>query len=209
MRTTFISTGLAALVACGALVVAGCGDRPAPAPSPAPVVDTDKLPDWVQDPTMGGKHPLAAAGSSQNMKAGFAFTRDKCLNNARTELGRVVSTKVQAVFKDWTREGGEITSSDDRTMAMTMAENISRTVTNQEINGTPQRALFQDKASGTMFVWVYVDPEASKQIQAAVAAQARDNMEKRAHFASKIEADKAFADLDKLIDKEMGASEAK
>lgn len=209
MRSTFISTGLVALVACGALVVAGCGDRPAPAPSPTPVVDTDKLPDWVQDPTMGGKYPLAAAGSSQNMKAGFAFTRDKALNNARTELGRVVSTKVQAVFKDWTREGGEITSSDDRTMAMTMAENISRTVTNQEINGTPQRALFQDKSSGTMFVWVYVDAEASKQIQAAVAAQARDNMEKRAHFASKIEADKAFADLDKLIDKEMGASEAK
>ena len=206
MRSIF-ATSLLAIAAIGAVSLTGCGREEKPvAPSPVAQPDTDNLPDWVKDPTMGGKFPLAAAGSSQQMKAGFAFTRDKALNNARVELGRVVSTKVQAVFKDWTREGGEITSQDDKTMAMTMAENISRSVTNQEINGTPQRELHVDKASNTMFVWVYVDQEATKRIQEAMKAQTRGDAEKRAHFASKIEADKAFADLDKLIDKEMGVT---
>jgi hypothetical protein len=203
MRLSSTSACLLALASFGVLGLTGCGDRPAPAPSPIAQPDTNTLPDWVKDPTMGGKYPLAAAGSSQMMKAGFAFTKDKAINNARVELGRVVSTKVQAVFKDWTREGGEITSNEDRTMAMTMAENISRSVTNQEINGTPQRDLYVDKASNTMFVWVYVDAEANKRVQEAIKAQAQNDLEKRAHFASKIEADKAFADLDKLVDKEL------
>lgn len=203
------STSLLALAAAlGAVTLVGCGSDRAqpPPPSPAaPVVKVDDLPDWVRDPTMGGKYPLAAVGSSPWMKAGFAFTRDKALHNARTELGRVISTKIQAIFKDWTREGGEITSQEDRTMAMTMAENISRSVTNQEINGTPQRELYHDKNTNTLFVWVYVDPEANKRIQEAISSQVRGEMEKRAHFAAKIEAEKAFADLDRLIDKELGA----
>ncbi len=49
-----------------------------------------------------------------------------------------------------------------------------------------------------------VDPTLAETLRKQVAAQAREEMEKRAHFAAKIEADKAFADLDKLIDKEMG-----
>jgi len=204
MRHSLITTSIIAIAAVGLVGLTGCG-REDPSPA-APTVQVDNLPDWVKDPTMGGKFPLAASGSSQWMKSGFAFTRDKALNNGRVELGRVVSTKVQAVFKDWTREGGEITSQEDRTMAMTMAENISRSVTNQEINGTPQRELYHDKGSNTVFVWVYVDAEANKRIQEAVAKQARGDMEKRAHFAAKIEADKAFADLDKLIDKEMGVA---
>ncbi|MCX8012763.1 MAG: hypothetical protein N3A02_00545 [Rectinema sp.] len=209
MSRTTSALALSVSLALVTLAATGCGDRQPPPPSPAaPVVKVEDLPDWVRDPTMGGKYPLAAAGSSQWMKAGFAFTRDKALHNARTELGRVVSTKIQAVFKDWTREGGEITSQEDRTMAMTMAENISRSITNQEIQGTPQRELYHDKNTNTLFVWVDVDPEATKRIADAIAAKTRGEMEKRAHFAAKVEAEKAFADLDRLIDKELGVSGA-
>jgi hypothetical protein len=196
-------TGAIALAAFGLLALPGCSSDRQPTAGPQPV-QVDDLPDWVRDPTKGGKFPLAAAGSARWSLTGFTQSRDQAANNARVELGRVVSAKVQAVFKDWTREGGEITSQDSKLMAQTMAENISRTVTNQEINGTPQRELHHDKSSNTVFVWVYVDQEATKRIQDAMKAQTRADAEKRAYFGSKIEADKAFADLDKLIDKEMG-----
>lgn len=199
-----ISTGILAIAAVGMFVLPGCGDNRPPAPEQKPVTDVASLPDWVQDPTMGGKYPLAAAGIQHKMLGGFASQRDNALTNARKELARVIDVKVQSVAKQWTREGGEITSQDNKSMAMQMFEDTTRQITNQNVQGTPQRALFQDKTTGDLFVWVYVDPAATAQINAAIKSQAREQMEKRAHFAAKVEMDKAMEDLDKLVDKEMG-----
>ncbi|MCX8012761.1 MAG: hypothetical protein N3A02_00535 [Rectinema sp.] len=85
-----------------------------------------------------------------------------------------------------------------------MAENISRSITNQEIQGTPQRELYHDKNTNTLFVWVYVDREATKRIADAIAAKTRGEMEKRAHFAAKVEAEKAFAEFNRLIGEALG-----
>jgi hypothetical protein len=105
------------------------------------------------------------------------------------------------VFKEWTREGGEITSAENRQSAMLMTENVARTVTDQVISGVAQRGRYVDEKTGRMYIWSYLDAKALDSLNQAIQAQAKAQLEKKAHFASKIEAEKAFADLDKLVDK--------
>ena len=191
------------------LAIAGCGDQREAAPvinpassnpTPAP---TNNVPDWVNDPTLGGKYPIAAYGVSEKMMSGEGMMRDRAMNAARTEIARSVNVRVQSIFKDWTREGGEITSQDNKQMAMTMAENISRSVTDQVLTGASQRGRYAEPGTGRLFVWVYLDAGALDSLNKQIQAKTREEVEKRAHFASKIEADKAFADLDKLVDAQL------
>ncbi len=203
---SFRSTFLCGAAALAAFTLTGCGEKPRPVSPADKPVDVSALPDWVSDPTQGGKYALAAFGTSDKMKAGFAVTKDKALFNARQELGKTIGSKIQAVVKDWTREGGTITSAEDKTMAMTMFESIARGVTNADVNGATQRAMIQD-GNGTVFVWVYIDPNATAQIEAAVKAKAKEEI--RAHFTAVVEADKAFAELDKLVDEKMGNKDGK
>lgn len=198
---------LPSLIASLAIGLTGCGDQPRPTagvgtPSPVPAAD---VPEWVNDPTLGGKYPIAAYGVSEKMLSGEGMMRDRAMQSARTEIARALNTKVQAIFKDWTREGGEITSQDNKQSAMTMAENISRTVTDTTLAGTSQRARFVEPGTGKLYLWVYLDQAALDTLNKQIQAKARDEMEKRAHFASKIEADKAFADLDRLVDQQLQA----
>lgn len=205
-----ISTLMIVAAAAGTFALAGCG-REEPKkdfPSDRPVA-VNNLPDFVKDASADGKYALAAVGSAEKGPGGFSMQQTTARERGRTELGRIIGTKVQAIFKDWTREGGEITSQDDRRMAMTIQENIAKNITNQAVNGAKQKDLYQDPGTGTLFAWMVVDPTLAETLRKQVAAQAREEMEKRAHFAAKIEADKAFADLDKLIDKEMGGAPAK
>lgn len=208
MRST--ATFMLVAAAIGAFAFAGCGkeDRTPPAQAP-PAAATNDGPDWLNDPTQGGKFPIAAYGVADYKLGGENAQRNSAMASARDEIARAIAVKVQAVFKSWTREGGEITSQDAKTMAMQMEENISRQVTNQLVQATSQRARWIDPATKRMYVWTYPDQAAIEAAAAATKAAARAEAEKRAHFAAKIEADKAFADLDKLIDKEMGVAPAK
>ena len=205
MRHSIISTSIIAIAAVGLIAVGGCAkeDRTAPVQAP-PAAASNDGPDWLNDPTMGGKFPIAAYGVAPYKLGGEGMQRDSAMASARTEIGRAVATKVQAVFKSWTREGGEITSQESKSMAMQMEENISKNVTNQLVEATSQRARWIDPATKSMYVWTYPDAASMAAAAAQMKAAARAEAEKRSHFAAKIEADKAFADLDKLIDKEMG-----
>ena len=86
-----------------------------------------------------------------------------------------------------------------------MSENASVNITNQIIQVCPLREAAVDRY-GREWVWVYIDKEEVKQLQSIILQTARAESEKRSHFASKIEADKAYAELQKLIDKEMGVA---
>lgn len=198
------TTLLVAVAAVGVLSVTGCGKEERPTQNQAhPAMPTNDVPPWVNDPTSEGKYLYAAYGVSEKMLSGEQAMRNNAMADARNQIAAIIKTKVEAVFKSWTREGGEITSQDNKQMAMTMVENVARTVTNQTLEGSVQRARWIDTPTGKYYAWVYIDPAQVEAMKKATAAAAREQMEKRAHFAAKIEADKAFADLDKLIDKEM------
>jgi hypothetical protein len=205
MRHPIISTSLIAVAAVGCLALTGCGrEEPKPV-SPGIAAPTNDVPDWVNDPTQGGK-VLGAYGVSEKMLSGEKAMRDRAMLSARQELAATLSSKIQGVVKDWVREGGIITSQDNAQSAMTSFESAVRNVINQELVGSQQRARYVDPATGKLYVYVVVAPEIAAKVAADAKAAARENKELRAHMAAKIEAEKAFADLDKLIDKEMGTA---
>jgi hypothetical protein len=204
MRSTIITTSILAVAAVGMLGLTGCGERPQPV-APGIAAPTNDVPDWVNDPTQGGKI-LGAYGVSEKMMSGEKSMRDRAMLSARQELAATLSSKIQGVVKDWVREGGVISSQDNAQAAMTSFESATRNVINQELTGSQQRARYIDDKTGKMYVYVVVNPEIASKIAEAAKAAARENKELRAHMAAKIEAEKAFADLDKLIDKEMGVA---
>jgi hypothetical protein len=204
-----ISVVLPLLSVSGAFALIGCSneERPAPPPSTMPAAASNDVPAWVEDPTDGGKYPIAAYGVAERTLAGEQQQKTRALEAVRTEIARGISSKVQAVFKEWTREGGEITSTENRQTAMTMSENVARTVTDQVISGVSQRGRHVDEKTGRLYVWSYLDAKALDTLNQQIQAQTRTQLDKKAHFASKIEADKAYADLDKLVDKALKAQE--
>ena len=198
------TTLLVAVAAVGVLSITGCGKEERPSQNQThPAIPTNDVPPWVNDPTSEGKYLYAAYGVAEKALSGEQLQRQNAMTDARKQIAAIIKTKIEAVFKSWTREGGEITSQDNKQMAMTMVEDVSRAVTNQVLEGSVQRARWIDGATGKYYAWVYIDPAQVEAMKKATAAAAREQAEKRAHFASKIEADKAFADLDKLIDKDL------
>lgn len=202
MRHSIITTGILAIAAVGMIGLAGCGRDEKPQQVNNVGVMTNDVPDWVNDPTQGGK-VLGAYGTAERMLAGENAMVQRARLNARQELAASINSKIQGVVKDWIREGGVISSQDNAQAAMTSFETATRNVINQELSGSIQKARHID-AAGKLYVWIVVNPEIAAKIAEQTKSAARENKELRAHMAAKIEAEKAFADLDKLIDKEMG-----
>ncbi|MEK7411810.1 MAG: LPP20 family lipoprotein [Planctomycetota bacterium] len=203
-----ITTLFLAVAAIGSLALVGCGQREAPppvAPGALPSGPTNDVPDWVIDPTLGGKQ-LAAYGVSEPMHAGEATMRTNAMINARQELAASIKTKIEAATKSWVREGGTIAAGENTQMAMTSFENTVRGIISHTLEGTQMTKRYIDPKTGKFYVLVVVNTEVVKQLAEAAKAAARENKELRAHFAAKIEADKAFDDLDKLIDKQLGTA---
>lgn len=198
----FTTTFLLIAAVVGAFSLAGCGNEARPAQPTAPTGPTNDGPDWKKDPTQGGKI-LGAYGVSEKMFGGEDAQVKRARLAARQELASMINAKIQSVVKDWIREGGVITSQDNAQAAMTSFEAATRAVVNQDLAGTMQRDSWIDERNGKLYVWMVANPEIAAKIAADAKAAARENKELRSHMAAKIEADKAFADLDKLIDKEM------
>ncbi|MCS6970998.1 MAG: hypothetical protein RMM29_00515 [Planctomycetota bacterium] len=204
MHRSPLTFALVSASIAGLVVFAGCSKREEPKPvAPGIAAPTNDVPDWVNDPTQGGK-VFGAYGVSERMLAGEKAMRDRAMLSARQELAAMINSKIQGVVKDWVREGGIITSQDNAQAAMTSFESAVRNVINQELQGSMQKARYVDPQTGKLYVWVVVDQAVVQKIAEQAKSAARENKELRAHMAAKIEAEKAFAELDRLIDKEMG-----
>ena len=96
----------------------------------------------------------------------------------RTELARAVATKVQASYVRFFSESGESTWGEDgnpelQTMAQEMSENVSRQLTNQILQGSRPKNIYQHEKSGDLFVWVIIDPSKMDIVKEQVKAQAK------------------------------------
>ena len=207
MRLSTTSACLLAIAAVGGLALTGCGnrDQAPPAATTLPTGASNDVPDWVNDPNDGGK-VLGAYGVAERMLGGEQAQVTNARTAARQELASSINSKIQSVVKNWIREGGEITTQNNSQMAMTMFESSTRNIVNQNLSGSVQKKRWIDEKTGKLYVWIVVNPDIAKAIAEQTKAAARESKEIRSHLAAKIEADKAFNDLDKLIDKELGVT---
>jgi hypothetical protein len=202
MRIVF--SGLCAIALLCTLVA--CGDRAAASPteSRGHQIDGTKVPVWVADPSYDDQ--FGAVGISRPSLGGMNETFKKARMEGRLELARIISTKVQAAYVRYFQEGGEIYAGEKgpeyQTMATEMAEDTSRQITDQLLQGTKQMEFWQHPESKDMYVWMIIDPEAMDMIADQVKVAARSSA-RRSNIAAELKTKEALERLDAAIDAEM------
>lgn len=185
--------------------VPGCARNPAPAAPPPPAHgwrqpwQSDKpLPRWIADPTEGGTR-LAAYGSAEyRSDESRSQQRDRAMAAARDELARMLRLRVRNAVRDYLADSGVgVTSFSDA---------VSQQVAEGTIDGTYQRDEWSNEKTRELFVWVDVDRDVARRLAASVvaAAAAAPQGPAAAHLRAKSEADKGFAELDRLLDRGAG-----
>lgn len=203
---TFITIAAAT---AAAMVFAGCSPwfrSEPPPPPPAPVWhrpwgdDDVKKPAWISDATRGGTVLGAYGSTPHDPFVARATLRDRAMQSARNELASIVRVRVQAVLKDWLAE--------DRNGYNKFTESTSRSIADQSIDGSAQRDEWVHPKTSELFVWVVVDPAYAKNMAKTVAEAAKSastgDPKLDAHMRAKAGSDAGFADLDRLLDKQLG-----
>lgn len=162
--------------------------------------DDVELPAWRKDPSDKG-HFIGAWGAATRLPGeGQAELRDRAALNARSELARMMKVRIQTVFKSYTSESsGGLTQ---------LAEDVSRSVADESLEGTAVREDWSHPKTGEMFVWVVLEPRLAERMAEKVAEGARaklaaDNSPAAAHLRAKLAADQGFAELDRMLDAQL------
>jgi hypothetical protein len=109
-------------------------------------------PEWV---LMGGAEGgFTSVGAAQISKAGIQFSRTAAMANARDEMARTISVKVNNMMKDFTQSTG---IGDDEVVDR-VTSNVSKQVASQTLQGTVQRAMWQSPCN-ELYVLMASDPE--------------------------------------------------
>ncbi|MDR2883538.1 MAG: LPP20 family lipoprotein [Deferribacteraceae bacterium] len=108
-------------------------------------------PEWV---ILGGAEGgLTAVGAAQLSKAGIQFARTAAVANARDEMARSISVKVNNMLKDFTQVTG---IGDDETVDK-VTSSVSKQLASQTLSGTTQRAMWQSPCN-ELYVLIASDP---------------------------------------------------
>lgn len=154
-------------------------------------------PDWISDATRGGTKLAAWGSTAHDPYVDSGTMRDRAADSARRELARMVAVKIQAVMQDYV---GESDAGSTR-----FSQSVGRSIAIQSIRGSVQRAEWIHPKTREMFVWMVVDPAYSDSLAQNVAGAAREaaaaDPKVGAHLRAKLESDKGFEELDRLLDK--------
>ncbi|MDR0453288.1 MAG: SUMF1/EgtB/PvdO family nonheme iron enzyme [Deferribacteraceae bacterium] len=188
MRTVFSFVVLAMLFA-----IFGCGGKSAEAPK-APVNQClVGAPDWV---VSGGGEAgsFSASGSAKISAAGMSFARTAALGNARDEMARGLSVKVNNMLKDFT----QVTGIGDAAVVDKVTSSVSRQVASQTLQGTAQKATWTSPCND---LWVLAVIDATA-VQAAVKQSVNSSYKNENALWQQFQSQKAQGELSAAITKE-------
>lgn len=205
MPTTIPRIATIAAACAAAMVFGGCGGGDEPVRPAQPVWrrpwgdDDVSKPGWIADPTRAGTMIAAYGSTAADPQATHGQLRDRAMQGARDELARMVRVRVANVLKDWLAESG---GGYDR-----FTEAASRQVADQSVEGSYQRDQWTHPKTGEFFIWVVVDPSFAKRIGQTLAESARGastgDSARDAHLHAKAGSDAGFAELDRLLGKQL------
>jgi len=190
-----------AAATAAAMVFTGCAERSNPATSPSKPApgyrrawsDDDVVkPDWISNPTRNGTVIAAWGSAPQDPFGGRSAMRDKALDSARRELARMVMVRVKSVLNDYLADSGASVTS--------YTESVSRTIAVESVRASYQQADWEHPKTGELFVWAVVNPGFAGKLAQSVAQTAASDPTADAHARAKLESDKGFAELDRLLD---------
>jgi hypothetical protein len=124
-------------------------------------------PDWV---LIGGEADrLRSVGAAQITKQGIQFARTKAMVNARDEMARMISVKVNNILKDFTQITG---IGDDETVDR-VTTSVAKQLASWAISGTTQRVMWQSPCN-ELYVQIAADPDAVKKfLKSSITASYR------------------------------------
>ncbi|NRA38177.1 MAG: LPP20 family lipoprotein [Planctomycetes bacterium] len=196
------------LILCTACVlslalVTGCGGEKR---TEQPVISGVVMPDWFMEPGKDGN--IGATGISEKSLGGMREQLKGAMAEGRTALANTISVKVQASFTRFFSEGGEKSwaedgSIDKATIAQELSENVSRQLTNQIIQGSERKAMWEHPKSGDLYVWVVINAEKRDQVLTQVKAEARKQVAQRKKIHAELKTEDALKKLDAAINAEM------
>ena len=182
-----------AVVAVSSLLLDGCA-RTSRVAAPELKKEFAKAPEWVLDPSAGGR--LSAVGSTKIGKADLSFYKARAMATARDELARILNLKVRNVVKNFT-ETTEI--GNEQTIDM-VSEQVSKQVADVTLSGSKLKDIWISP-SREIFVLVVLD-------QAMVADIVKESVEtslrNRTDLWKQFQAKKANEELEAEVEKEFG-----
>ena len=188
MKKLFV---LAVLAALAAFVVVGCSGKGGDAPKVTNTCLTG-APNWV---IMGGAEGgFTSVGSAKMSPAGMSFTRTAAMGNARDEMARSISVKVNNMLKDFT----QVTGIGDDSVVDKVTSSVSQQVASQTLQGTVQKDVWQSPCD-ELYVLIASDPSV---VQAAVKQSVNSSYKNENALWQQFQAQKAQDDLAAAIDKE-------
>lgn len=155
-------------------------------------------PQWVLSPVSNGD--ICAVGSAMKNSVGdFSFQRNEALADARNNMAQQIEVAVGSMLKSYKSQTGHGTNETmDR-----VSESVSKQVASQTLAGTVQKSAWISR-SGTMYVFIAVDPKIVVKAAREIARSSYDN-DQALH--QKLAADSAQKDL--VIEIEKKNKEAK
>jgi len=188
MRSTYLPIGLA----LAALV--GCAEKKAvDTVVPVTSVTAKSAPAWIDNE----EYPdgLAAVGVAQpNPMGDPSFQRTTAVNDGRAKLAAKVKVRVQNMFSALTQQVTKASTDGQKPVKLDVMnrvqENVTRTMTDQELNGSNSIRSWTDPANGNYYVFMVMTKEA---------------MDRALHGVAKNQIDQEIAkgevSLDKALDK--------
>jgi len=185
---------LFALFACAA-IMASCGGDDGGGKSDGAADPYAKCPKpaWVDTPNMEGGLTATGIGRSHG---GKGKAREKAVNAARTELARILRTKVQAMTDRFFQETEDMMQPDHST-AIDFTRDVSRQLTDATLRGSRAMQYWTDCTTGEEYALVGLDTAA---VLAEAKKASRAAAEAKALFIEN-KANEAIEKMDEAIDK--------
>ena len=177
---------LGGILATGAFMLTGCGQQP------QPKLNGEKVPAWVFNGGAKMKKGIFAVGSAEKSPLGINFQRKEAMANARDELARQISIKVENMFKSYMSSTG---TGDDQT-AERVATDVSKQLSKAVLEHSKLLKTFI-APNGTMFVLVGMP-----NIKGAVKNAVKTTFKNDEALWQEFKAKKAQEELDFEINKE-------
>jgi hypothetical protein len=187
------------VLAANLAIVGGCA-RPDPAEAAPdrpkhgwkqPWQSDRPLPPWIADPTSGGSRLSAYGSAEYRSSESRSEQRDRAMQAARDELARMIRVRVRTAVRDFLADSGSASA--------TYSDTISQQVADTSIDGSHQIDEWQNEKTLELFVLAGVGLKQSGDLAAAVVKAAGQADSAAMPFAAKLQADAAFAELDRLL----------
>ncbi|MBQ3034076.1 MAG: LPP20 family lipoprotein [Deferribacterales bacterium] len=182
------------LVVALSFVAVGCGSKE-PESVPAMHACLVGAPDWVINGGVEGG--LSGVGSAQIGKAGINFARTEALSVGRDEIARILSVKVNNMFKNFTQSTG---IGDEETVDKVSA-NVSKQIASQMISGSKQMGSWVSPCN-ELYILVGIDAQMAQQ---AIKEQSISSFKNERALYQQFLAQKGQEELEEAIKNEFKA----